>query len=316
MHREVIKLKCGDWCAKIDLAHGANCISLKNKKYGASLLREPPENTEPDNPYLYGMPILFPVNRIEDGCFEFEGRKYTFPINEQKTNCHLHGEMHKTPFEALEVTDSKIKCTYRATKDMPYLTFPHEFEIIMSYELKESGFYHTATVINRSTQNMPIFLGFHTTFNTLFTKNSRPQNIRAVAEICEEYERNMEINYLPTGKILPFDAVSQALAEGRFSPFSEKISRHYRAAGKMGLSDLGIGVQMVYENDEKYKFRLIYNGADDGYISLEPQNCLANCQNSPFDREYAGFDFLKPDESKTYNSKIFMEEIKYENNEA
>ena len=30
--------------------------------------------------YLYGMPILFPVNRIENGIFDFEGRHYVFPI--------------------------------------------------------------------------------------------------------------------------------------------------------------------------------------------------------------------------------------------
>lgn len=71
-----IKLESGDWSAVIDLTHGANCISLRNKKYNAKLLREPPTSHELDNPYLYGMPILFSVNRIENGSFEFEGRHY------------------------------------------------------------------------------------------------------------------------------------------------------------------------------------------------------------------------------------------------
>ena len=86
-----INLASDDWSAVIDLLHGANCISLRNKKYHAALLREPPENIKLDNPYLYGMPILFPVNRIENGIFEFEGREYVFPINEPSTGCHLHG---------------------------------------------------------------------------------------------------------------------------------------------------------------------------------------------------------------------------------
>ena len=66
MPREIVKIKNGYWHAEVDLAHGANCISLRNEKYSASLLREPPQTEELDNPYLYGMPILFPVNRIEN----------------------------------------------------------------------------------------------------------------------------------------------------------------------------------------------------------------------------------------------------------
>ena len=65
----------------------------------------------------------------------------------------------------------------------------------------------------------------------------------------------------------------------------------------------------MYENDERYAFRLIYNGGEDGYICLEPQTCLANCQNSRFSREEAGFDYVCTGESKTFNSRIYLEEI-------
>lgn len=304
-----ISIGRGDWSAVIDVEHGANCISLGNEKYGGKLLREPPMGQELDNPYLYGMPILFPVNRIESGSFEFEGRKYVFPINEPATNCHLHGELHKTGFELTNKTDSKITCRYVAAKDTPYLCFPHEFEIVMEYELKDDGFYHTVTVIHLSELNMPLFLGFHTTFNTLFTKNSKAEDIRVFANISEEYERNMEVNYLPTGIKPPFDAVSTSLSDGTYKPFAGKISRHYRGKGQMWITDIGNNLRVVYENDEKYGFRLIYNGGSDGYICLEPQTCLANCQNSPFPREEGGFDFLQAGESKTYRSRIFLEKI-------
>lgn len=304
-----IEIAYGDWSAVIDTEHGANCIRLRNKKYGAKLLREPPTSCELDNPYLYGMPILFPVNRIENGKFEFEGREYIFPINEPATNCHLHGELHRMAFEPTDRTERKIICRYTATKNKPYISFPHEFEIVMEYEIKNDGFYHITTVTNLSGQNMPVFLGFHTTFNTLFAEGSRPENIRVFTDISEEYERNTEVNYLPTGIKPSFDAVSIALSEGTYKPFEQKASRHYRGQGSMSITDIEKRLRMVYENDEKYGFRLIYNGGSDGYICLEPQNCLANCPNSPFSREEAGFDFLQPEESKTYRSKIFLEEF-------
>ena len=302
------KISFGEWSALIDLAHGANCVSLRNLRYGAKLLRELPETEEADNPYLYGMPILFPVNRIEGGRFEFEGREYVFPINEPSTGCHLHGELHRLPFECVEKSNSGISCRFR-TESGGYLGFEHAFEIIMEYDLNENGFYHTVTLTNLSDKNMPVFLGFHTTFNTLFASDSRPENIRVFADIDEEYERNMNINYLPTGNIPEVDDVSLALAKGEYRPFDSKISRHYRGHGVMMLTDIEKRVRMVYENDPKYAFRLIFNGGDEGYICLEPQTCLANCQNSPFSREESGFDFLKIGESNTYRSRIFFEKI-------
>ncbi len=299
----------GGYVATIDLDRGGNCIRLRNEKTGTRILREQADPAQtPDNPYLYGMPILFPVNRISGGSFTFEGREYRFPVNEPNTGCHLHGELHKTPFTLTEHTENTLTCVYRATADAPYLSFPHAFEIRMTYTLDENGFHHTVAVTNLSETNMPCMLGFHTTFCALLTAESRKEDIRVRTDIAEEFERNMQ-NYLPTGETPVFDAVSAALASGTFCPFFLPISRHYRAksGGGMSITDIKNGVRMVYENDEKYGFRLIYNGSADEYICLEPQNCLANCANAPIERERAGFAYLKPQETKVYTSRIYIE---------
>ena len=272
--QNIVELHCRDYSAQVNLSRGANCISLRHRKYRARILREPDSSREVDNPYLYGMPILFPVNRIEGGEFEFEGRTYHFPVNEPETGCHLHGELHKMEFALLEKSDNRLLCSYRADVKAPYLNFPHEFEIRMEYELREDGFHHRTEIKNNSADNMPVFLGFHTTFQALFTRGSN------------------------------------ALKKGDFSPFACAISRHYRSTkgGRMVIYDEKQNLSVVYENDVKYNFRLIYNGNADEYICLEPQNCLANCPNAPFSREEAGFDYLAPGESKTYTSAIYISE--------
>ena len=144
----------------------------------------------------------------------------------------------------------------------------------------------------------------------LFAEDSKAENIKVLAKISEEYERNMT-NYLPTGNKPEFDETSVALQDGNFSPFVKPTSRHYRAGdgGKMVIYDAAYDLSVVYENDEKYRFRLIYNGNADEYICLEPQTCMANCQNAPFDRKYAGFDYIEPMASKKYWSRIFLTEI-------
>ena len=76
----------------------------------------------------------------------------------------------------------------------------------------------------------------------------------------------------------------------------------------MMIYDKGKNLSVVYENDEKYGFRLVYNGNADEYICLEPQTCMANCPNAPFDRKETGFDYIAPEKSKRYVSKIYITE--------
>ena len=299
---KIEKIQFGDYIASINLKRGANCISLR--KNNLKILREPDYTVQLDNPYLYGMPILFPVNRISGGSFEFEGRKYNFDINEPETNCHLHGKLHESEFELISKTDNEIVCSYRPSDNDPYLKSGNNYRVEIKYKLDAQGFYQCVTVENLSNQNMPVMIGFHTTFNTLFADGKKDETF-VYANIAEEYERNMN-NYLPTGEILEFDDISNALAGGLFKPFDKPISRHYKATnrGRMIIYDQYNNLSMVYENDEKYQFRLIFNRGE--YICLEPQNCMADSANSLFGREHTGFDYIKPNEKKSYVSKIYI----------
>lgn len=303
---EWIRISGGGYSAAVDVTHGANCVGLRHESLGAVILREPTcGEEEPDNPYLYGMPILFPVNRISGGYFRFEGRDYRFPINEPSTGCHLHGTLHRTPFAVEELASDRVVCSYRSAD---YHGFPHELELRITYSLSEEGFHHETEVINHSSTNMPVMLGYHTTFNAAFAGS---REVLAEVALSREYERDMT-TYLPTGAMPEPDAVTRALVDGRFSPFGQPISRHYRAAGegRMTLTDTARGIRLVYENDADYTHRLIYNGGADEYICMEPQTCAANAPNAPFGREEGGLRWIPPHASKIYVSKIYLEEIK------
>lgn len=301
---EIKRISNGVYTAEVNLSRGANCISLKHKKSSALILREPPKNYELDNPYLYGMPILFPVNRIEGAEFEFEGRRYVFPLNEPRTNCHLHGMLHEAQFELTRLTDTSIEASYVAGHG-EYIGFPHKFEIRIKYEISDAGFEKTVTVINDSDENMPCLLGFHTTFNARPFGNDVKTQV--AVDIEREYERNMQ-NYLPTGVCPEPDEVTKALKKGEFDPLSKPISRHYLAGGNMQMRIASEKFTMLYENSANMPFRLIYNGNADEFICLEPQTSLANSPSSPFTREDAGFTYIAPHSKKVFTSKIKITE--------
>ena len=305
-------IQCGTYRAVISTERGGNLVSLCHSGYGARILRESENLEQPDHPYLYGAPILFPVNRISGGVFFFEGREYRFPLNEPQTGCHLHGLLHDMPFSILEQEADRILCACRVSADSVYPSFPHDFEVRLEYRLGEEGLVWRTEVINRSNTNMPCLLGFHTTFNACLTEQSRPEDMRVLVELGEEYERNMA-TYLPTGRRCEPDRVTLGLKEGSFCPFGTPVSRHYRAAGegRMELFDSRTGLRLIYRNDSALGFRLIYNGNADGYICLEPQTALANSPNAPFSREEAGFSWIAPHTSRIYYSGIMLVKEEY-----
>ena len=305
----IIRIHSGDYTASVNLSRGANCIELKNSLFGADILRTPDYSKELDNPFLYGMPILYPANRISDGKFVFEGREYVFPINESNTNCHIHGELHNQPFGLLDKGENFVSCVYESNGE--YLGFPHKFKVVMNYSLSDGGLLQEVEIINLSDKNMPSFLGFHSTFNLPFVEGSDEKCVRVLAKVGDEIERDMN-TYLPTGKILAEDEITSKLNSDGFEPFNKSLSRHYRskAGGEIEIADLQKKVKTVIKYDEKFKFRLFYKQNENSkFICLEPMTGMANCQNSSFDREYAGFDFIAPKSSKKYISRIYVEKM-------
>ena len=303
MMNNTVEIKSKKSKALINLSRGANCISFVCDELGADVLRTPDyENL--DNPFLYGLPIIFPANRISGGKFEFGGRLYSFPINEPATGCHLHGVLHETEFKLENQTESSVKCRLSVNA---HDGFPHDYDVVITYEITDFSLKHTTEIQNKSSLEMPCFLGFHTTFNLPFVKGSCAENCRVYAELGDEIERNMS-NYLPTGVVLLPDEITKSFADGSFKPYENILSRHYKAGGNgaVQIFDVEKQIKITYKNDEKYNFRLLYNGGAKDFICLEPMNCMANCANSPFDREYAGFSVIKPNETEIFYSEIII----------
>ncbi len=298
---EIKELHKGPWKARINPSRGANCISLRHSGYGLRILREPCYEAGLDNPYLYGMPVLFPVNRIAGGRFVLEGREYTFPLNEPQTGCHLHGDLHEAPFTVTSESEDRITCTHSREARAG---FPHAFTVEITYRLTDAGLRQETRILNRSDTAMPVLLGYHTTFDVC----GIGRELRVLAEVGDYVEREMQ-TYLPTGRLLPPDAITQALNTSDFRTCETPISRHYRAAGqgRMAIGDVERGVTVLYENDAKFPFRLIYNGDGTQYICLEPQTCAVDCANAPYPAGYAPVPCIPPHSAQVFWSSITLQ---------
>ena len=295
----IYEIKNTSFSAKINLSKGANCISLRNIKAGIPILREARDYEKPNHLFLYGMPILFPVNRIKAGRFVFENREYQFQINENLTGCHLHGNLNQCEFELISSGPDFAVCYYRPKAKEDFFGGIHEFEVMILYRLTDKGLEQRTTITNCSKCNMPLMIGFHTTFHVNNCTTS------VCAGVTDHIERD-EKQHLPTGKVLEKDSITEHLNKGTFMPAENGISRHYKVGNQrnMYIYDYENKYSICYANSANMGYRMIFNGEAKDYICLEPQNCMIDCLNGPFDLDYSGFEFLKPGESETYHSSI------------
>ena len=303
-----VKLTGGGYEATVLPEFGANCISLRHLHSGATLLREPETEEElVKNPVLYGTPLLFPPNRIEDGRVEFHGKTYSFPINEPERRVHLHGNLYQTPFEVEDTSESEATFVYRATEEMPYFDY-RAFRIQITYLLDENGLKQTVTMFNESEEPVPIGLGFHTAFSTPFLPEGNPEDILLQGELGAEYSRDPE-RLLTVWEPLTDSETHRAIENGTFCPHGKGVSAQYRCGNSrtMRVIDQKSGAAVVYEVSENYFSWLTWKPRGSDFLCLEPQSWLVNAPHAPNPTE-AGVKTVAPGESITFSTRLYLSE--------
>lgn len=260
MFENSIRLKYLGWEADILPSFGANTISLKN--HDSSILRSPQSMEDLiGSPYLYGMPLLFPPNRIEGGKFQFEGKTYNLDINEPLKNNHIHGLMFDAPFSVIHLDYNRVRCVYENKGER----YPFAFKMYITYTLDEKGFTQEIDIENTSDTAMPVLLALHTSF-------CEPETFSV--PLGKRWETNE--NYIPTGNLLNITAEEQEYILG-CSPKDKKISGFFTAAGNTAR----IGDYFYRISKNFTQWILFNNNGNKGFLCVEPQSGPVNGLNIP-----------------------------------
>ena len=304
---EGIRLTCGEAAAFICPALGANCLSLR---VGENiLLREPPHaEITPELANVYGVPFLFPPNRVAGGLYQFEGREYRFPINEPARGNHIHGFLSSTEFEVVKATETEAVLRYQAPEKNFYLDFPHAFTVVREWKLSENGLFTRLTVTNDSGENMPVGVGFHTALNVCFTEDKDPASYRLRMASGEEIVYHPE-TIIPTGERRKDTELLNALNGEGVCPQGERISRHMTCTpGGAEMVHLPSGKRMKYQISDTLPYWMLWNGdAQSGFICPEPQSWIVDAPNQSQKTEESGFRFIEPGEAFVTEMELTLE---------
>lgn len=115
----------------------------------------------------YASSILFPfANRIKDGAYTFNEKKYQLEINQKEENNALHGLVYNKTFKVLseDVSDNEasIKLEYNELNESK--GFPYTYVIQLQYTLTEDALKLNVSVKNTDSKSFPFTLGWHPYF--------------------------------------------------------------------------------------------------------------------------------------------------------
>ncbi|WP_134704523.1 aldose 1-epimerase [Ammoniphilus sp. YIM 78166] len=316
---KAITLSHGNYRATLLPDCGGNLISFVDTEAGYQFLREPQAEDMEDfksNPFAYGIPVLFPPNRMEDGRFSFEGKVYRLPINEEARNNHLHGFFYAVPWQVVKTEaspqESFVMIAQQVTESHPaYAYFPHTFTLSMRFSLSDDGLRQDVQVINQGSSPMPCLLGFHTAINAPFATGSTLEDMEFTLTIGDRWEVNDRM--LPTGKIQPMSEQEMRIKGEGVSPYFTRLDNHYSAEpvkgkNQMVLTDKRKNVRLVYDAGLQYKHWMIWNrDAVSGFFCPEPQTCMVNTPNLSLPIETTGMIVLGPEETWQETSRIYVE---------
>ncbi|CAG7611106.1 Aldose 1-epimerase [Paenibacillus solanacearum] len=314
---KAVWLEAGPYQAAVLPEIGANLIAFRDTVKQYRFLHEPTAEEMESfkaKPVIHGIPVLFPPNRYEDGKFPWNGKVYSFPVNEPSTGNHLHGFLHVIPWAvescSSSETEARVTLVQRVTESHPvYAYFPHAFTIRLHYTLSEDGLQQQVTVRNDGTESMPCLLAFHTSINAPFAEGSTAADCTFTMTIGQRWELSGRM--LPTGKFQPLKPEEERMKQGGVSPYFEAMDNHYTAVpqngrNRMELTDTRLNVKLVYDVGTAYKQWMIWNNNAGGrFFCPEPQVNLVNAPNVELPAEEIGLHALEPGAIWEASSRLY-----------
>ncbi|MDF2960304.1 MAG: aldose 1-epimerase [Paenibacillus sp.] len=280
---------------------GNNLFHLSFGQY--SVLLEPPDTEDLASfSSKFGVPVLFPPNRIRNGRFTLGNREYQLPQNEGED--HIHGEIRHRPWKVIrhgvnETWGAFVTSEFKLV-DCPEMFeyFPHRLVFRMTYSLKNSRLSLIGEIENMDEHDAPLFLGFHPYFSY---PEGHADDIVLSIPAKREWKVNesgyVEAQYDETELCAK---LRKGLRLGDFP--ARKGYRLFEVDGSEACCEVvnkksGFGTRFTVSHS--FPFIVLFRPLWASAISLEPYSCLTDVYNlSLIDREIPvtnlrGFEIFK-----------------------
>jgi len=241
--------------------------------------------------------LLIPwPNRIEDGSYEFEGRRNQLPVNEVELSNAIHGLVRWATWALREDGAGRVVAEHVLH---PQPGYPYTLELSVAYELSAAGLRVQTTATNAGSQPCPYGSGAHP-YLTVGTATVDPVVLRVPARtVILSDKRALPVERRAVeGTSYDFRAPRRIGATVLDSAYTD-LDRDEDGLVRVELLDPGTGHGLTLWADETYGYLMVFSGdplpdVARRSLAVEPMTCAVNAF-----RTGEGLIRLEPGESVT-----------------
>lgn len=285
---EVVRLEDAKTRTVVSIATGVGNIAFELKVNGANVLYWPFTSVEAfkARPTMSGIPFLGPwANRLDETAFFANGRRYPFDLDlgNVRGPIPIHGFVTTT--DRWQLVEAKADAQaawatsrlefYRQPSWMKQWPFAHTIEI--THRLERGVLEVRTTIVNLSTEAMPIAIGFHPYYQ--LTDSPRDEWTLAVGARTHWL---LAANKVPTGETEPIERV---FPDPRAAPlrdyslddvFGDLVRE---GEGRATVSVSGRSQRLDLTIGPNYRAAVIWAPKDRPFICVEPMAGITNATN-------------------------------------
>ena len=225
--------------------------------------------------------ILAPFpGRINHGCYQFDGKDYSLPLNERSGVHAIHGFVRSLRWDV--VTQSNTEVVVGVQTD-PVVGYPFALRLQLKYTITETGLEVTANVENLSQECAPFAIGFHSYFVA-------GDDFVDTCSLAVPFDRVLEFEELiPTGTILDVAAAGVDFRRSRLIGLQVIDNCFVSPLGTKPVvcltgKDLKVEVWMdvdAYPNCVLFTGDTLVDGRKRRALAIEPMSCASDGFNHP-----------------------------------
>jgi aldose 1-epimerase len=223
--------------------------------------------------------VLVPwPNRIENGSYEFEGKRLQLPLNEPENGNAIHGLVRGATWNLVDREPGRVLLDYTLEPEPGY---PFPLGLSIEYALSDVGLTVTTTAWNLGRENCPYGAGQHP-YLTLGTPTIDRLRLQVPGRVVEfSDERGLPVRSAPVeGTEYDFRAgreIGETVLDNAFT----ELDRDDDGRARVLLDDPASGAGLTLWVDENYRYLMLYTGdshpdvARHG-LAVEPMTCPPN----------------------------------------
>lgn len=218
-------------------------------------------------------------NRIRDGAFMFQGRRYELKFPEKHA---IHGDVRNRAWRVEAVSDNETTLSFRS-RDFADINYPFAFSVNQSFRISGGNLLVRCSMKNEDQRHIPVGCGYHPYFMRALGGCDEIVNLKFSAQGAYPYSGETP---LPEGMAIPVTTPQNFFAQRELDVALDTCFSGWDGVAEMVWPESKVRVVMHASSNMSHL--VLFSPPGKPFFALEPQTMMTD-----------GFNFLARGEHNT-----------------